>query len=143
LIGHGSTRNTLDVDFVAAMDARNLARLQAALADLEARLWGPDPHPLDIDLSPHSLAEGGNVTLVTRAGGLDFFGEVPGGAAYEDVRARSLVADLGDGLRVLIAGIDDLLAMKRAAGRPRGPSGHRDAHAHRARASRRLTGLLH
>jgi hypothetical protein len=34
--------------------------------------------------------------------------------AYDDVRARSLVAD---GLRVLIAGVDDLIAMTRAGGR--------------------------
>jgi hypothetical protein len=119
VIGHGSTRTTLDVDFVAATDADNLARVQAALADLEAELWGLDTRPLGIDLDARTLAEGGNFTLVTRAGGLDFFNEVPGGAPYEDVRARSVVADLGDGLQVRVAGIDDLLAMKRAAGRRR------------------------
>ena len=119
VISHGSTRNTRDVDFVASTDPDNLARLEAALADLEAELWGVDAHLLGIDLDARTLAEGGNFTLVTRAGGLDFFNEVPGGAPYEHVRERSLLVDLGDGLQIRIAGIDDLIAMKRAAGRPR------------------------
>jgi predicted nucleotidyltransferase len=119
VIGHGSTRNTRDVDFVAATDQANLVRLEAALTELGAELWGVDAHLLGIDLDARTLAEGGNFTLVTRAGGLDFFNEVPGGAPYEEVRAHSVVADLGEGLSVRIAGIDDLIAMKRAAGRPR------------------------
>jgi len=119
VIGHGGTRVTQDVDFVAATDADNLARLEAALAELDAQLWGVDAHLLGIELDARTLAEGGNFTLVTRAGGLDFFNEVPGGAPYADVRARSSVVDLGDGLEVRIAGVDDLIAMKRAAGRPR------------------------
>jgi hypothetical protein len=118
-IGHGSQRTTQDVDFVASTDADNLARLEAALAELDAQLWGVDAQLLGIELDARTLAEGGNFTLVTRAGGLDFFNEVPGGGPYEEVRARSVIADLGDGLQVRVAGIDDLLAMKRAAGRPR------------------------
>ncbi|HEX7298399.1 MAG TPA: hypothetical protein VF257_05295 [Solirubrobacteraceae bacterium] len=118
VIGHGSTRNTLDVDFVAATDPENLIRLEAALAELEAQLWGVDAHLLGIDLDARTLAEGGNFTLVTRAGGLDFFNEVPGGAPYEQVRARSIAADLGEGVEIRIAGVADLIAMKRAAGRP-------------------------
>lgn len=60
----------------------------------------------------------GSQRFATRAGGLDFFNEVPGGAAYEQIKARSVPVDLGDGLEIRIAGIDDLIAMKRAAGRP-------------------------
>jgi len=119
VVGHGSTRVTQDVDFVAATDADNLTRLEAALAELDAQLWGVDAHLLGIDLDAATLADGGNFTLVTRAGGLDFFNEVPGGAPYEEVRARSVPVDLGDGLLIRIAGVDDLIAMKRAAGRPR------------------------
>jgi predicted nucleotidyltransferase len=119
VIGHGSQRVTQDVDFVAASDPANLARLEAALRELDAELWGVDAHLLGIDLDARTLADGGNFTLVTRAGGLDFFNEVPGGAPYDEVRARSVLVDLGDGLQVRVAGIDDLLAMKRAAGRPR------------------------
>jgi hypothetical protein len=118
VIGHGSTRITQDVDFVAATDPENLRRVEAALAELEARLWRVDAHLLGVDLDARTLAEGGNFTLVTRAGGLDFFNEVPGGAPYEQLRARSVVADLGGGLQIRIAGVDDLIAMKRAAGRP-------------------------
>jgi predicted nucleotidyltransferase len=118
VIGHGSTRTTQDVDFVASTDPDNLARLEAALAELDAQLWGVDAHLLGIDLDARTLAEGGNFTLVTRAGGLDFFNEVPGGAPYAQLRARAVPADLGDGLQIHIAGIDDLIAMKRAAGRP-------------------------
>jgi predicted nucleotidyltransferase len=119
VISHGGTRNTRDVDFIAAADHANLARLEAALKELDAQLWGVDAHLPGIDLDARMLAEGGNFTLVTRAGGLDFFNEVPGGAPYDAVRARSVVVDLGDGLEIRVAGIDDLLAMKRAAGRPR------------------------
>lgn len=98
-IAHGSQRITHDVDIVAAARTENLARLEAALADLGAEA-----------LTGSSFA--------TRAGGLDFFNEVPGGAAYEQIKARSVPVDLGDGLEIRIAGIDDLIAMKRAAGRP-------------------------
>jgi predicted nucleotidyltransferase len=119
VIGHGSTRTTQDVDFVASTDADNLARLEAALRELGAQLWGVDAHLLGIELDARTLAEGGNFTLVTRAGGLDFFNEVPGGAPYEQVRERSVLVDLGDGLEIRVAGISDLIAMKRAAGRPR------------------------
>jgi hypothetical protein len=119
VISHGGTRNTRDVDFVAAADHANLARLEAALKELDAQLWEVDAHLLGIDLDARTLADGGNFTLVTRAGGLDFFNGGPGGAPYDAVRARSVVVDLGDGLEIRVAGIDDLLAMKRAAGRPR------------------------
>jgi hypothetical protein len=118
VIGHGSTRTTRDVDFVASTEPDNLARVEAALAELDAQLWGVDADLLGIELDARTLAEGGNFTLVTRAGGLDFFNEVPGGAPYDQVRARSVLADLGDDLQIRIAGIDDLIAMKRAAGRP-------------------------
>jgi hypothetical protein len=119
VIGHGSTRTTRDVDFVAATDADNLARLEFALRELDAEVWGVDAHLLGIDLDARTLGEGGNFTLVTRAGGLDFFNEVPGGAPYEQIRARSVVAEVPGGVQIRIAGTDDLIAMKRAAGRPR------------------------
>ena len=41
----------------------------------------------------------------------------PGGAPYGDLRARALVIEVA-GVTVAVAGRDDLIAMKRVAGRP-------------------------
>lgn len=118
VIAHGHTRNTRDVDFVAAPDRANLRRLAAALRDLGAQLSATDAHLLEIDVyDPETLGSGANFTLETDAGGLDFFGEVPGAAPYEQMRERALPVDLG-GLTIRVAGLDDLIRMKRAAGRP-------------------------
>ena len=119
VIAHGHTRNTRDVDFVAAVDEENLVRLAAALRELNAQLWGVDAHLLGIDVyDPFTLANGANFTMQTDAGGLDFFNEVPGGLPYADLRERSLLVVVGD-IEIRVAGLDDLIRMKVAAGRPR------------------------
>ncbi|MGH2450354.1 MAG: DUF6036 family nucleotidyltransferase [Candidatus Limnocylindria bacterium] len=117
-IVHGHTRNTRDVDFVAATDRANLERLAGALRELGARLSGTDAHLLGIDVyDPATLGSGANFTMETAAGGLDFFNDVPGGAPYEELRGRALAVDLGT-VKVHVAGRDDLIRMKQAAGRP-------------------------
>lgn len=119
LIAHGHTRNTRDVDLVAADDSANLERLAAALSELRAELWGVDARLLDIDVyDPATLASRANFTLQSSAGGLDLYFNVPGGAPYDQLRARSIAVDV-DGVRVRVAGEDDLIRMKRAAGRDR------------------------
>lgn len=118
VIAHGHTRNTRDVDFVAADDPINLRRLAAALRELGARVSGTDAHLLEMDVyDVKTLGSGANFTLETNAGGLDFFGDAPGAAPYEQMRERALLVDLG-GLAIRVAGLDDLIRMKRAAGRP-------------------------
>lgn len=117
-IAHGHTRNTRDVDLMAATDRTNLERLAAAFRELGARLSGVDAQLLGIDVyDPRTLASGANFTMETDAGGLDFFTDVPGAAPYQQLRERSLVVDLG-GLSIRVAGLDDLIRMKQAAGRP-------------------------
>jgi hypothetical protein len=87
--------------------------------ELNAQLWGVDADLLGIDVTdPDTLANGANFTTVTEAGGLDLFNEVPGGAPYEQVRARAVQVTVS-GVPIRVAGIDDLIAMKRVAGRPR------------------------
>lgn len=117
---HGHVRTTLDVDILAGPEPENLARLAAALRDLSARLKGVDAHLLDIDpTSPRDLALGANFGLATTAGGLDVFtdaAELRGSPPWPEVRSRA-VHTLVQGHRVIVIGRDDLIAIKRAAGR--------------------------
>lgn len=57
------------------------------------------------------------VALDTDAGGIDVHFRPPGAAPYADLRRRALKLDVL-GLTVAVAGKDDLIAMKRALGRP-------------------------
>ena len=118
MIAHGSTRTTNDIDFVASPAPDNLQRLESALRELRAELWGVDAHLLGIEVDAQAFAKGGNFTLATVAGGVDYFNEVPGGVPYEQLRGRALRTKVR-GVPVSVAAVDDLIRMKRAAGRPR------------------------
>jgi predicted nucleotidyltransferase len=117
VIAHGHPRNTRDIDFVAATDRVNLERLAAALRELGARISGVDADLRGIELDAATLGNGANHTMVTDAGGLDYFNAVSGGVPYEELRARALVVEL-PGLTLRVAGRDDLIRMKLAGGRP-------------------------
>lgn len=117
---YGHVRTTKDVDVVVAPDRANLERLATALEDLQARLRGVDAHLLGIDpTDAGTLAEGANFTLATTAGPLDVWtdtDELRGSAPWSELRARAQVVRLPNvDLEVVIAGRDDLIALKRAA----------------------------
>ncbi|MEX1177148.1 MAG: hypothetical protein WEB09_01685 [Nitriliruptor sp.] len=115
VLAHGHPRTTFDLDFVADLARDNMVRLAAALADLEAEVRGIDAELLDVDpCDPDQLASGANWTLITSAGWLDFMPEARGARAYRDI-AEAAVAVRDDTFRV--AGLDDLIRMKLAAGR--------------------------
>jgi hypothetical protein len=111
---HGHRRTTKDLDVVAAPDLENLKRFAAALADLQAR-------PRDVHGGPPSadrLAAAPIVPPLTTAHGeLHILRDVPGAPPYAQLRSRALVIDF-EGLTIAVAGLDDLIAMKRASGRP-------------------------
>lgn len=118
---HGHLRNTRDVDVLIEWTAENIQRLAAALDELEARLFGVDADLLDVDpLDPADLLKGGNFTLRTASGGLDLFdpNEIPGGRPYDEMRPRAVEAVVA-GVRVRAVGLDDLIRLKREAGRDR------------------------
>lgn len=50
-------------------------------------------------------------------GSCTFSTQSPGPPPYDQLRARAVVVDL-DGLEIAIVGLDDLISLKRAAGRP-------------------------
>ena len=67
---------------------------------------------------PRTLAAGQNFTFSTDAGGLDLLAAPAGGFDYASLTDAAHAVDLGD-LTVDVVDLDDLIAMKRAAGRPK------------------------
>jgi predicted nucleotidyltransferase len=117
---HGHVRATKDVDVVPAPDAANLERLAKALTRLEAEIEGADdfdvdelPDPLD----PAVLGEGGNWVLTTRLGRLDIMQWIGDQALWKRLAPTAIEDEVGD-LPIKMISYDDLVALKKLAGRP-------------------------
>jgi hypothetical protein len=114
--GSPSLTNDLDICYDRAAD--NCEFLAGALAELKATLRGAPPG-LPFLLDAKSLRMGDSFTFETTAGSLDCLGTPSGTSGYADLTKNATTVELADDLRVAIASIDDLLRMKRAAGRPK------------------------
>lgn len=113
----GSPRITLDLDICFADDAGNLEALGASLLDLRARLSGVEESvPFVPDAATLRNVE--LLTLQTSAGRLDVLRRPAGSPSYESLRRRAERLNVG-GFSVLVSSLDDLIAMKAAAGRPK------------------------
>jgi hypothetical protein len=115
----GSPSLTGDTDVCYARDAENLTRLATALRDLKASLRGA-PNDLPFKLDARALQAGDHFTFDTAAGALDVLGNpsgIPGG--FEELERAADEMEIAPGLAVQVASIDDLIRMKRAAGRPK------------------------
>jgi hypothetical protein len=116
---HGSRRLTLDVDIVPAPEVANYERLTGALDELGAPASAVDSDFRDLDpRDSFDLARATVLKLRTSAGDLDVLNGALGAPPYGDLRARAIEVEVR-GTPVRIASLDDLIAMKRAAGRPR------------------------
>lgn len=115
---HGHRRTTMDLDLTPDPDPENLRRLGAALAELEARPRDAGAGKAEIPIGdPERLAVAAVVPpLLTRHGQIHILKEPKGAVGFDEMRKRALVIDL-DGNRVAIVSLDDLIRMKRAAGR--------------------------
>jgi predicted nucleotidyltransferase len=112
---HGSARNTQDLDICFARDEANLTVLGRALIELEARLRRvADDVPFVPDAG--TLRRVQTLTMTTVAGEFDILASPDGSPPYNRLRRNAERYDLG-AFAVLVASIDDLIAMKRAAGR--------------------------
>ena len=113
----GSPLVTVDLDICYARDDANLEALAEALQRMHARLRGaPETSPFRLDAK--TIARGDSFTFVTDFGAFDILGTPSGTDGYDDLVRSAVSVDL-DGLVVQVASVDDLIRMKRAAGRPK------------------------
>lgn len=114
----GSPTMTNDVDISYARDRANLEHLATALRELGARLRGVDDD-VPFQLDAVTLANGQNFTFTTNLGPLDILGLPAGIRDFRELAVNAATFDLGDGVTVKVCDLDDLIRMKRAAGRPK------------------------
>jgi transcriptional regulator with XRE-family HTH domain len=107
LSAHGVIRATANIDVVPAPGAANLRRLGDALREVGVDVLQGD-----------DLRVGDNQVVRTRLGRVDVMQAVPGVDGYRQLREGSIEVDVPAAGRFPFAGCDDLIAMKRAAGRP-------------------------
>ena len=109
---HGFRRGTVDLDIVARPDHANLSRLGEALVSIGSHVFRAAA-PVSVG-DPHLLGRASLVPLMTDHGRLDIHNvaSTAGPSAdYDALRDRALVIELA------VVGLDDLIRMKRAAGR--------------------------
>ena len=121
-IANGATRLTHDIDLMPER-GDNLTRLAAALEELHAQMrLRPEEPPLpvpDVELLVRQLA---GSTWATDAGPVDVLVAMRStdgrDVVYEDVIDQA-VKSFAAGIEVTAIGLDDLIAVKEAAGRPK------------------------
>jgi len=121
---HGSPTVTADLDVMPRADEQNIALLNDVLAGLDTVVREPRRSGRQIPLTAELLRQtarskegGGQLRLLTSAGPLDVLWRLHDGRGYEDLVGGSQLLEEDD-LRLRVMGIDDLIAVKAAIGRP-------------------------
>lgn len=113
----GSPSITSDLDICHERSRTNLERLATALKLLRAELRGAEPG-LPFRLDARTLEMGDSFTFTTVEGNLDCLGTPSGTAGFTDLVVKSGDVNF-DGRLVKVASLEDIMRMKRAAGRPK------------------------
>lgn len=116
---HGSPSLTGDLDIVPSWDGDNLRKVADVLDSIAAVRHGvPADAPPMPPLDARTLRAGSVFTLNSRFGRIDLLANPDPGFDFE-MLVRNAIRVEFFGVPVLAAGLDDLIAMKRAAGRPK------------------------
>ncbi|HUE85967.1 MAG TPA: hypothetical protein VMO26_07790 [Vicinamibacterales bacterium] len=116
---HGSPLPTVDADICPANDDDNLARLAAALEDLDARIRTPDtPSGVRFPREAAFLAGVELLNLTTRAGDLDLAFTPAGTSGYADLSTRAVGMSVRQ-MTIPVASLADVIRSKEAANRPK------------------------
>ena len=113
----GAAHMTDDIDFAFTRDPQSLASLVKALAPYHPRLRGVPPG-LPFFWDVRTLQTSINLTLETDIGNVDLLGEPAGITSFDDLWQEATLMDR-QGIPVRVASVEALIAMKRAAGRPK------------------------
>ncbi len=116
-IAQGSNYPSFDLDVAYARDKANVRRLVAALQEIGVRLRGA-PADLPFQLDERTIENGANLTFITPFGDFDVLADVDGIRSYDELAAASEEREVFR-LPVRVASLDHLIAMKRAANRPK------------------------
>ncbi len=117
VILHGGDHVTQDADFAFSRKRENAKLIVQALAPFHPRPW-QWPEELPFVWDDQTLMNSSVLTLQTDIGRIDLLAEPSGSSDYLALRSRALDVEI-NGRVVPVASIDDLIAMKRAAGRPK------------------------
>lgn len=106
---HGSPVTTEDFDFMFRATPTNIRKLKLVAKFLEGSVTRPY-YPLSDMYRIRNRSEGLQV---------DFLGSVHGFKSFESMRSRSVSVNAGEGVRIKVASLKDVIASKRAANRPK------------------------
>ena len=114
----GAPHQTRDLDLAADQHVENLQRLANALNEMvpmkiDPRFRTPRHH----DVTVQELANEPIASYVTRHGRVDVFHELQPGQGFKELAEGGSLFDLGEGLTVRAASLDDIIAAKERLGR--------------------------
>jgi predicted nucleotidyltransferase len=117
MVLHGSNTVTGDVDITFAMESDNLEKLADCMNQLHPRPAGVFDST-NFQVSADIIQRWRFVLLKTDLGGIDLLKSPEGIDSFEGIYQRASLLDIGD-FEIHVASLDDLIAMKKAANRPK------------------------
>jgi len=114
----GVVRGTRDVDIAIDPDPENIRAVAAVVSAVNGYVQGPESIAGSAFSIAALLADGQRVLINTDLGPLDVVQGLDGVPGHAELRSRAIEIELAD-VSVWVCALEDLRAMKRAAGRTR------------------------